>query len=109
VKQEIVVPAENVPEGSRRKGYADYQVQDLEIASKLITYKLEIWETPDGKRIQASLPAEAAGGHFGAELRTFIHGLYASGVTEPEIFKTLRAIGIEISEGQVHEPIRKLV
>ena len=42
VKQEIVVPAENVPEGSRRKGYAVYQVQDLEIASKLITYRLEI-------------------------------------------------------------------
>ncbi len=37
VKQEIVVPAENVPEGSCRKGYAYYQVQDLEIASKLIT------------------------------------------------------------------------
>ena len=105
VQQEIVIPAENVPAGSRRKGYALYQVQDLEIAIKLITYKLEIWETPDGRRIQASLPSDAAGGHFGAELRTFIHGLYASGVTEPEIFKTLRALGIEISEGQVHNLI----
>jgi hypothetical protein len=31
IRQELIVPAANVPEGSRFKGYQEYAVQELEI------------------------------------------------------------------------------
>ena len=42
------------------------------------------------------------GSHFGHQLRTLLHNLYALGMTEPGLFELLRGSGIEISEGQIH-------
>ncbi len=92
----------HVPEGSRFKGYATYSVQELSLTPKDVMYKLEVWQTPDGSVIRAMVPAEVEGSHFGAELRALIHGLYASGMTQPAIFQFISNVGIEISEGQIH-------
>src|SRR3990167_8010625 len=85
LQEEIKVVATGVPEGSRFKGYQDYIVQELEIVVKDITYRLEVWQTPDGRLIHATLPEHCQGTHFGAELRGLIHNLYAACMIEQEI------------------------
>jgi hypothetical protein len=102
IQQEIRIPAVGVPEGSRFKGYQDYTVQELEMISKDVTYRLEVWQTPDGTVVRALLPLEVQGSHFGHQLRAFLHNLYALGMTEPGLFDLLKGAGIEVSEGQVH-------
>ena len=102
VRQEVRIPAVDVPEGSRFKGYQEYSVQELEIIPKDVIYKLEVWQASDGTFIRGILPQEVQGSHFGYQLRTLLHNLYALGMTEPGLFDLLRGSGIEISEGQVH-------
>ncbi len=72
----------------------------VEIVKK-ITYKLEIWQAPDGKIIRAQLPKELRGKHFGTDLRTLIINLYAQGMTQPAIEDFLHGVGIKISSGQI--------
>jgi hypothetical protein len=55
-KEEKVIAALDVPPGSRFKGYQDYHVQELELIAKDVTYRMEVWLTPDGKTIRATLP-----------------------------------------------------
>jgi len=102
VRQEVRVPALDVPQGSRFKGYQEYAVQELEFTPKDVIYKLEVWQAPDGTIIRAVLPKEAQGSHFGCQLRVLLHNLYALGMTEPGLFDLLKGAGIAISEGQVH-------
>lgn len=102
VKEEVIVSAPDVPEGSRFKGYSTYSVQELVVTAKDVTYKLEIWQAPDGSIIRAALPAELQGSHFGPDLRSMIFGLYASGMTQPAIFQFVSSLGIAVSEGQIH-------
>ena len=61
-----VVKADNVPCGSRFKGYEDFTVQTLVIKPHNVLYRRERWETPRGDTIVAPLPREvrALGGHF---------------------------------------------
>ena len=101
-KEEIVIKPVDLPEGSRFKGYATYSVQELILTPKDVVYKLEVWQAPDGAIIRAALPPGIEGTHFGSQLRALIHGLYASGMTQPAVFQFVKSTGIEISEGQVH-------
>lgn len=102
MKEEIVIKAVNVPEGSRFKGYSNYAIQELSLMAKDLVYRMEIWQTPDGSLVRGELPPGVKGSHFGPDLRAIIHGLYASGMTQPVLFDFLRNVGIEISEGQIH-------
>jgi hypothetical protein len=101
-QEEVKVQAENVPLGSRFKGYSEFKVQDLEITVKEVTYKLEIWQSPEGKMIRAQLPEQLRGKHFGVNLRTLVINLYAQGMTQPAIHEFLQSVGVEISSGQIH-------
>ena len=100
-REEIKVLAEGVPKNSRFKGYSKFKVQDLDIAVKDITYKLEVWITPEGKVIRGQLPQEVRGKHFGANLRALVINLYAQGMTQPAIHDFLKGVGIKISSGQI--------
>lgn len=101
-QEEVKVPAADVPQGSRFKGYTEFKVQDLEVIVKETTYKLEVWKTPSGKVIRAQLPEELRGKHFGPDLRTLILNLYAQGMTQPAIYDFLQGVGVKISTGQIN-------
>lgn len=102
IREEVSIPALDVPVGSRFKGYQEYTIQELAITPKDVIYRLEVWQAPDGAVIRAVLPKEVQGSHFGHQLRALLHNLYALGMTEPGLFDLLRDSGIEISDGQVH-------
>jgi hypothetical protein len=84
---EITISPENIPEGSRYRGFQPFTVQEINIIAKEITYKLEVWETPTGEVIHAKLPKELQGQHFGPILRAFETNLYAQGMTQPAIYE----------------------
>lgn len=99
-----IVKAENVPAGSRRKGYEDFTVQGLVIKPHNVLYRRERWETPQGDSIVAPLPQEvqALGGHFDGTLVSFIlYQYYHAHVTQPLILEQLWEFEVDISAGQV--------
>jgi hypothetical protein len=102
----VVVKAEQVPAGSRFKGYSDYRVQELVVKAQTTLYRVEKWLTPQGEIVTGELPIEGARGHFGPTLRSFIlYQYYHAHVTEPLIVEQLREWGVAISTGQLHSLI----
>ena len=101
-KEEKRIPPDNIPKGSRFKGYQDFTVQEIELHVKETTYKLEVWQAPDGTIHRGKLPEGLQGQHFGPELRAFMVNLYAQCMTQPCILDFLHGVGVDISSGQVH-------
>jgi hypothetical protein len=103
IHDERKVPAEDVPEGSKFKGYKDFIVQDMQIKAHNICFRLECWQTPDGGHVTAKLPAHLNGKHFGTELIRFVlYQYYHCHVTQPLLLEQLREIGVDISSGELH-------
>lgn len=103
-----VVKADNVPLGSRIKGYEDFMVQGLIIQPHNILYRRERWQTPQGEYIVAPLSDEiqALGGHFDSTLISFVlYQYYHAHVTQPLIWEQLCEWDIDISTGQVNRII----
>jgi hypothetical protein len=101
-----VIKAKNVPAGSTFKGYADWTVQDLVIKTETVLYRMEKWLTPEGHLLSGELPPEAASGHFGPTVRSFVlYQYYHAQVTEPLILEELHEWGVSISSGQLHRLI----
>lgn len=101
-----VVKADNVPAGSRFKGYEDFTVQGLIIKAHNVRYRRERWLTPDGGTILAPLPEDVAAlkGHCDAVLKSFIiYQHYHAHVTQPLILEQLREFGVNISAGQINK------
>lgn len=99
---EIKVELEDIPAGSRFKGYQTFDVQEISIIAHAITYKLAVWQTPTGTVLRAKIPRELEGQHFGPTLRAFATSLYAMGMTQPTVHELLNSIGIDMSSGQVN-------
>ncbi len=101
-----VVKADNVPAGSRFKGYEDFTVHGLIIKAHNVRYRRERWLTPDGGKILAPLPEDVAvlKGHCDAVLKSFtIYQHYHAHVTQPLILEQLREFGVNISAGQINK------
>lgn len=100
-KDEVVAPDEQVPNGSRFKGYRDYVVQGLAIEPFNVRYRLECWKIPDGRYVCGKLP-ESVQGHYSPTLISFIlYQHYHAHVTAPILLEQLREWGVDISTGQL--------
>jgi Transposase IS66 family len=104
ITEEIVIPLAHRPEGAVFKGYEDFVVQDLILRPRVILYRRERWQTPDGQSLVAPLPAEGvAGSHFGPDLICFIlHQYHHQHVTQPLLLEQLHQLGIDISAGELN-------
>lgn len=101
-----MVKAENVPEGSRFKGYEDFFVQELVIKSVTTRYRKEKWLSPSGELITGKLEHESDNPHFGPTLCSFVlYQYYHAQVTEPLLLEQLREWGVRISSGKLHRLI----
>jgi hypothetical protein len=98
-----VVPLVDKPPESIFKGYEDFVVQDLVIEPRVILYRRERWQTPNGQTLIAPLPFEVVpGSHFGPNLICFIlHQYHHQHVTQPLLWEQLDQLGIDISVGQL--------
>jgi hypothetical protein len=100
--QEIIVHPQNVPEGSRFKGYSDFHVEDLNIEALKIKYRLAVYETPSGEILRGLLPSNLKRKHFGPELIAYCLDQYhGRGVTRPQLLEQLHGFGIAISAGEL--------
>jgi len=98
-----IIKVENLPKGSRFKGYRHYKTQELIIKRESILYKLERWQLADDSYITASLPVGVAGKHFGPTLQTYaLHQHHHQGVTQPLLLSQLRELRFSISSGQLN-------
>lgn len=95
---------ENIPKGSRFKGYRTYRAQELILKRELIEYQLERWQLPDGSFVVAGLPEELEGTHFGSTLQSYIlHQYHHQNVTQPLLLKQLHELGFLISSGELNK------
>jgi hypothetical protein len=103
ITEEIVLRVPDVPAGAVFKGYEDFVVQDLVLQPRVIRYRREHWQTPDGHSVVAPLPAEVlSGSHFGPDLICFLlHQYHHQHVTQPLLLEQLHQLGIDISAGEL--------
>lgn len=100
--QEIIITPPNVPQGSRFKGYSDFNVEELSIEVLKIKYRLAVYETPSGKILRGCLPFNLNGKHFGPELIAYCLDQYHSRcVTRPQLLEQLLGFGVDISSGEL--------
>lgn len=96
-----IIDLDEVPEGSRRKGYKSFVVQELEVNKVTTLYRRAKYELPDGTIVTAPRP-ENLKGEFGTTLRCYVlYQYFQNNVTENLIHKELREFGISISAGQI--------
>ena len=104
ITEEIVIPLAHRPEGAVFKGYEDFVVQDLVLQPRVILYRREHWQTPEGHSLVAPLPDEVVpGSHYGPDLICFIlHQYHHQHVTQPLLLEQLHQLGIDISAGELN-------
>jgi len=106
IDETLVIKPDNLPAGSRFKGYQDYTVQEIVFRAYNTRFRLERWEGPKGEPILGKLPDEVVGTHYGPGLLSYVLYQYYQGhVTQPLILEQLWELGVDISAGQVNRMI----
>ena len=102
IHETIPIAAENIPEGSKFKGYKEFIVQGLIIKAHNIRYRMQRWHPPDGGYVSGKLPPTVRG-HFSPEMISYIlYQYYQCHVTQPLLLEQLHEFGVDISSGQVN-------
>ena len=102
-EERVIQPKNDIPAGSRFKGYRDFIVQELMINTQNTRYRLARWETPDGQTLIGELPQELNGRHYGSQLLGYVlYQHYHCHVTQPLLLEQLREWGVDISSGEVN-------
>jgi len=103
-EDKVIKPDAPLPPGSRFKGYRDFVVQDLNIESHNIRYRLEHWVTPQNESVTGKLPDSLSNQHFGPQLiRYILYQYHHCQTTQPLLLEQLREWGIDISCGQINQ------
>lgn len=103
VDREERVRPDDIPPGSRFKGYRDFHVQELVIKRENIRYRLERWITPEGKVLVGQLPESLENRHYGPTLLTYLlYQHHHCQTTQPLLLEQLREWGIRMSAGQLN-------
>jgi hypothetical protein len=106
IDREVPLHPNNLPVGSRLKGYEPFIVQELIIHKETTRYLRARYELPEGGSVLAPFPpgiVPVEGGHFGVNLITYILDQYHQAqVTEPLLLEQLWEYDIDISAGQLH-------
>ncbi len=106
IHQTVIIPPENLPEGSKFKEYQDWTVQDIVWKPFNTRFRLERWELPGDGFAVGKLPDEVVGTHYGVTLRSYVlYQYYQAHVTQPLILEGLWELGVDISAGQVNRII----
>ena len=92
-----------LPTDAEFKGYEDKIVQNIEIKTDNVLYKLEKYYSPSERKTYiAETEEELIGTEYGAETKALISSLYYENrVTENKIASFLNSNGLYISEGTV--------
>ena len=103
-EDKVIKPVAPLPPGSRFKGYRDFVVQDLNIESHNIRYRLEHWVTPQNEPVNGQLPDSLSNQHFGPQLISYIlYQYHHCQTTQPLLREQLREWGVDISSGQINQ------
>ena len=103
-EDKVIKPDAPLPPGSRFKGYRNFIVQDLNIESHNIRYRLEHWVTPQNESVAGQLPDSLSNQHFGPQLISYIlYQYHHCQTTQPLLLEQLREWGIDISCGQINQ------
>jgi len=104
INETKIIQPDEIPKGSRFKGYQDRIIQDIIFQTHTTCYRLAEYMTPEGNMITGELPDDIQGGSFGQNLIAFIlYQYHHQHVTQPLLLEQIRDLGIDISSGKLSD------
>ena len=102
IHDDVPLPLDGLPDGTKFLGYQDFTVQDLLIEPHNTRYRRGRYQLPDGTIVTAPLPKDVTS-HFGPTLRQYVlYQHFHNHVTQPLLHEELLELGVDISAGQVN-------